>query len=142
MLAHVHLHEHAESHAGGPRRLRQRFHILGLVDADAHLGPPCQFSQPAHLDRANDLVGNEDVGKPGIGEDFGLVELGAEKAASARRRNIARQPGALQRLEMDAHGNRPVAKGAEHPPQVGVDNVEIDHQLRRVERRERLADYR
>src|SRR5262249_8098655 len=53
--------------------------------------------------------------------------------------DVARQAGALQRLEVRAHVYRLVPERREHPFQVSVNDVQIDEQLRSVENIQRLA---
>ena len=96
--------------------------------------------EPAQLDRPDHLVGDEDVRKTCIGEHLGLAELGAQEALAAAAGDVLGQTGALQRLEVNAHIHRAVPEGAEHAFEIGIDDIEIDEQLRRVERVERLTE--
>jgi len=46
---------------------------------------------------------------------------------------VARQPGAFQRFEVGAQVYFTLPAGGQQPLQVGVNDVEVDEQLRRIE---------
>src|SRR5262249_46842132 len=109
--ADVHFNENAQGSSGRAGRLAQRIQVVRIIDTNADTGTPRQPGQPAELERADDLVGDKDVLEPSVGEPFSLVELGAEEALHAAGRQVAGQPSALERLEVNADTYRPVAEG-------------------------------
>src|SRR5262249_15874446 len=99
-----------------------------------------QGGQPFQLDGADDLVGDEDVRDTRIDQCLGLVQLGTEEAVRSARGDVLCQAGAFQRLEMDACLDAVLVAGIEEALEVGIDAIEIDEQLRRIEHGERLSN--
>ena len=62
-------------------------HLLeldGVVDADAHMHAAVQLAQALVFIRADQLIGDKNVGYAALGHDLGLAELGTGDAARAR----------------------------------------------------------
>ena len=131
--AHVDFDEHADGAARGLRRGRHGTDVVGIIDAHAKLRSLRQLSETLQLDRPHHLIGDEDIGEPRIDEHLSLVELGTKKVAAAVRRDVLRQPGTLQRLEVHAHIHGRALVWLKHPLQIGINHVEIDQELRCVE---------
>ena len=68
---------------GPSKGLAQQIDLVGMVDADGEPDAFGQRSQPTQLGRADDLVGNEYVVDPAVGEHLGLPGLGAADALGA-----------------------------------------------------------
>jgi hypothetical protein len=57
--------------------------VLWVVHTNGHGCASRQLGE-ARGDRTDDLIGEEDVRKAGVGEHLGLVELGSEKRLQPR----------------------------------------------------------
>src|SRR5262249_45021642 len=131
--AAVHLDQHADRHLGRPRRLAHLLDVARVIHADADLHSLRQLAQPPQLLPADNLVGDEDVGDAGVGEYLRLVQLGAEELRHPLATQIAGESAALQRLEVNPNVERTVGKRGPHALEIGVEDVEVDEQLRRFE---------
>ena len=116
--------------------------VVGVVHADADSRPPGQFGQPAQLERTDIWLAMKRSVQTGVRQHLGFVQLGAEKIADAVCREVTGQAGTFERFEMDADVDRPFPERLEHAPHVGVDDVEVQEQLRCIEGVQGLAGSR
>ncbi len=75
--ADIHLHQHSERAAVRLADARQITNVSRVVHADLDHCPRGQTRQSFQLDRSHDLIGDEQVRKPCVGQDFRLVQLRA-----------------------------------------------------------------
>ena len=99
-----------------------------------------QVDQALDLDRADDLVGDQDVGDAAGRHHLGLAELGAGDAHGPGLDQPMGQRRDLHPLGVRAPVDGVVAEGLRHLGGVRFHDVEVDQQRRRVEGRLRLAD--
>ena len=77
--ADVDLDEHFQGDAFSSSGLTHLADVARIIDTNANLRPMGQLCQAIELARADHLVGDEDIGLPGIDEHLGLVELAQRK---------------------------------------------------------------
>jgi hypothetical protein len=133
--ADVDLDQDAEADAAGPGRGVHLGDVGGSVDGDGDVGAGAgdEGGEAAGLDRADDLVGDQDVADAGGGEDLGLAELGAGDADGAGGELAVGDGRALVALRVGALGNATGGELAGDAGDVAVHGVEVDEERRSVE---------
>ena len=140
-LAHVDLDAQIQW-IGAAKGLAQQLDLVGMIHADGQPDPLRQRSQPPQLGRSNHLVGDEDVVDAAIGEDLGLTGLGATDALCASLDLALGHCEHAVGLDVRPQPGASVLGDLRRARDVGVQDVQVQHQRRRVQILDRPANRR
>ena len=140
MRTHVDLDQHVERHAGRARRAADARHGRRVVGKHAYGRALRQCGEARELGVGDDLVGDQHVADAGVDERRGLVDLLAADADGAVLELQPRDVRALVRLGVRPQREATAAHRAGHQVEVALEGVEVEHQRRRVDGRDGIAD--
>ena len=143
--ADVQLDQHADGYAVPAGRSREHVYLDFVVDNHGQPGLGGGLRHLVKRGRVNDLIRDQDVGKPGPGQDQRLPGgLAGHARAAARGQLLLHQCRALVGLEVRTQGCALAGEERRAPLDVPVRGGLVDYQARRhelIQRRRRQDDH-
>ncbi len=131
--ADIDLDDDRQDLAGRLRGSAELDEMREAVDGDDRLGARRQIDQSPNLQRADDLVGDQDVADAAIGHRFGLAELCTRHADGTGGDLHSGDFCRLVTLHMRPPGHAVDAASLGNARDIRLEDVEIDEQRRRVQ---------